>query len=66
MTKTRVVLTLAHLDHDHTNNNPRNLKVLCRCCHLNHDRVDNQQRIRAAWVKKAARAGHLFASSLST
>jgi 5-methylcytosine-specific restriction endonuclease McrA len=32
-----VVLTVAHLDHDKTNNSFFNLKALCQKCHLKHD-----------------------------
>ena len=32
-----VVLTVAHLDHNKTNNNFDNLKALCQKCHLSHD-----------------------------
>ncbi len=28
-----IVLTIAHLDHDITNNDPRNLRALCQRCH---------------------------------
>lgn len=35
---TRIVLTVAHLDHDKTNNSFFNLAALCQRCHLNHDR----------------------------
>ena len=33
----RVVLTIAHLDHDITNNNDSNLAALCQRCHLTYD-----------------------------
>lgn len=33
----KVVLTVAHLDHDTTNNDESNLKALCQKCHLRHD-----------------------------
>ncbi len=33
----RIVLTIAHLDHDVTNNEPANLQALCQRCHLTHD-----------------------------
>lgn len=33
----KVVLTVAHLDHDKTNNRFWNLKALCQKCHLGHD-----------------------------
>ncbi len=35
---TRIILTVAHLDRDRTNNAPENLAALCQRCHLNHDR----------------------------
>ncbi len=34
---TKIVLTVAHLDHDKTNNRFWNLKALCQRCHLRHD-----------------------------
>ena len=34
----KIVLTVAHMDHDKTNNRFSNLKALCQKCHLNHDR----------------------------
>ena len=33
----KIVLTVAHLDHDKTNNKFWNLKALCQRCHLKHD-----------------------------
>ena len=33
----RVVLTVAHLDHDIKNNDDQNLAALCQRCHLAHD-----------------------------
>lgn len=41
-----IVLTVAHLDHDVTNNALENLKALCQRCHLNYDREDNHRRRR--------------------
>jgi hypothetical protein len=35
---TRVVLTVAHLDHNTNNNDRGNLKALCQRCHLMHDK----------------------------
>ncbi len=32
-----IVLTVAHIDHDKTNNNFDNLAALCQKCHLRHD-----------------------------
>lgn len=34
---TKIVLTVAHLDHDKTNNQFNNLAALCQKCHLTHD-----------------------------
>lgn len=34
----KIILTVAHLDRDRTNNDPSNLAALCQRCHLNHDR----------------------------
>lgn len=34
---TKVVLTVAHVDHDKTNNRFWNLKAWCQRCHLRHD-----------------------------
>lgn len=55
----RVVLTVAHLDHDETNNDPDNLAALCQKCHLAHDRADNQRRAQATRQEKAARLDRL-------
>jgi len=32
-----IVLTIAHLDHNVSNNDPNNLKALCQRCHNRHD-----------------------------
>lgn len=33
----KIVLTIAHLDHNPQNNDPENLRALCQKCHLNYD-----------------------------
>ena len=33
----KVILTVAHIDHDTTNNDDSNLAALCQRCHLRHD-----------------------------
>jgi 5-methylcytosine-specific restriction endonuclease McrA len=46
-----VFLTVAHLDHDPTNNSFRNLRVLCGGCHLRHDlehHIESRRRSYAA------------------
>jgi len=35
---TRIILTVAHLDHDKQNNRFGNLRALCQSCHLFHDK----------------------------
>lgn len=37
VTGSKVVLTIAHLDHNTTNNSPENLRALCQLCHLRYD-----------------------------
>lgn len=42
-----VVLTVAHVDHDQTNNDEANLLALCQACHLRLD-VDQHKASRRA------------------
>lgn len=59
------VLTIAHLDHDPTNNADSNLKALCQACHLKHDQkfhFANARRTRArrvgqGWLSKEIEEG---------
>ncbi|GAB3233175.1 hypothetical protein GCM10027346_20950 [Hymenobacter seoulensis] len=50
----RIILTVAHLDHDEHNwqVDDSRLVLLCQACHLNHDRADNARR--AKYGKKHA------------
>ena len=43
----RVVLTVAHLDHDETNHNVKNdrLKAMCQVCHLRYDAKEKMRRV---------------------
>ena len=34
----KIILTIAHLDHDINNNDYINLKALCQKCHINYDK----------------------------
>ena len=43
---TKIVLTIAHLDHDISNNCPTNLKALCQKCHLSHDKDHHRKNAR--------------------
>lgn len=54
-----VLLGVAHLDHDPTNNRPRNLRALCRRCHLHHDRPEHLRRRRMRLRARKA-LGDLF------
>lgn len=42
----KIVLTIAHLNQDVSDNRLENLAALCQRCHLNHDRRDNIYRRR--------------------
>lgn len=42
----KIILTVAHLDHDESNNDYFNLKALCQRCHLNYDRKNNHLRAK--------------------
>lgn len=46
ITKSKVVLTVAHLDHTPENCNPKNLRALCQKCHNSYDAKN-----RAAGIK---------------
>lgn len=56
---TKVVLAMAHLDHDPSNNRPGNLKALCQRCHMAHDRPEHQRRRRLTLRMRKA-IGDLF------
>lgn len=56
---TRVVLASAHLDHDPSNNHPRNLAALCQRCHLAHDRSEHRRQRWATMFYRRA-LGDLF------
>jgi hypothetical protein len=61
----RVVLTVAHLNHDITDNSDGNLAALCQRCHLRHDsqhHASNSKRTRAA--KKVAQLKQVGQMSL--
>jgi hypothetical protein len=53
VTGSKVVLTVAHLDHTPENVEPDNLRAMCQRCHLSYDR-DHHAATRAATI--AARA----------
>lgn len=49
----RVVLTVAHLDHDTQNNADANLVALCQKCHLTYDRKHHQENAAKTRRRKA-------------
>ncbi|HZT24123.1 MAG TPA: hypothetical protein VFA57_00350 [Pseudolabrys sp.] len=63
ITGAKVVLTVAHLDHQPENNDPRNLRALCQRCHNAWDARSRAQGIAAR--RRTERAcGDLFAAQL--
>lgn len=49
----KVVLTVAHLDHDEENHDVGDdrLAALCQWCHLNYDAKEKYRRVNANWKK---------------
>lgn len=49
----QVVLTIAHLDHDETNESVTldRLKAMCQICHLRYDAKEKYRRSEAKWVE---------------
>lgn len=45
--KSKVVLTVAHLDHQPENNDPANLRAMCQRCHNAYDAPHRQANARA-------------------
>ncbi|MBI2313558.1 MAG: hypothetical protein HYU77_13745 [Betaproteobacteria bacterium] len=52
----RIVLTVAHLDHNPEHNDPANLRALCQRCHLAHDQSHHQQ---SAYMTRMAKRNNL-------
>ena len=60
VTGSRVVLTVAHMDHTPENCDPLNLRAMCQRCHLTYD-AQHHARSAYATRKAAAKTGDLFA-----
>ncbi len=56
VTGSKVVLTVAHLDHDETSSDPANLMAMCQRCHLTYDR---HHHARNAAASRRQRSGQL-------
>jgi hypothetical protein len=55
----KVVLTVAHLDHDTTNSDESNFAAMCQRCHLRLDRPQHQSNARRTRRERLA-IGELF------
>lgn len=53
----KIVLTVAHLDQDTTNNDPAGLAALCQKCHLNHDQSQHVANAHRTRQKKKLESG---------
>lgn len=56
---TRIVLTIAHLNHDIRDNDPSGLRALCQKCHLNWDRDHHLTNAAATRRKKRILSGQI-------
>lgn len=52
----RIVLTVAHLDHDTTNSDRGNLRAWCQRCHLSYDQDHHIANAAATRARKRAEA----------
>ena len=59
VTGSRVVLTVAHLDHDTTNNDPANLRAWCQKCHTSYDAEHHAETARQTRRRKQREAGQV-------
>jgi hypothetical protein len=51
ITGSKVILTVAHLDHHPENCDDENLKAMCQKCHNNYDRQHRNQTVRQSRLK---------------
>jgi hypothetical protein len=58
-TGSRVVLTVAHLDHTPEHVDPANLRAMCNGCHLHYDRDHHRQTAAATRRRAVEAAGQL-------
>lgn len=55
----KVVLTVAHLDHNPANNSETNLMAMCQRCHLRYDAKVHVQNARQTRIQKHKNASQL-------
>lgn len=55
----KIVLTIAHLDHDITNNDYNNLSSKCQKCHLDYDK-EHHEKNRRETLKQKKQQKELF------
>lgn len=55
----KIVLTVAHLNHDITDNRDENLAALCQYHHLWHDRHHHAKNAKATRRRKKIKAGQM-------
>lgn len=59
ITGSKVILTVAHLDHDTTHNDAANLRALCQRCHLRYDAAEHARHARETRARKQRDAGQI-------
>ena len=57
VTGSKVVLTIAHMDHVSGNDEAENLKALCQRCHLKHDEKQHAENAAETRLLKLIRKG---------
>ena len=63
----KVILSIAHLDHDPEHNHADNLKALCQRCHLAHDRRQHAKTVAIKRMRQFETLGQLsFYSALES
>jgi len=55
----RVILTVAHLDHDTHNNDPANLRAMCQRCHLRYDLAHHRHNAAQTRRRRMIERGQL-------
>jgi hypothetical protein len=62
----KIVLTIAHLNHDPSDNRDENLAALCQWCHNHHDVEFRQANARKTRVTRKDAGRPLFAEAAAT